>query len=171
MPSIFSLIGKPGKVTDVPLPQGMQVVPIESPRPRAQSPALPPDLTPDLFTDDVMADLDLAPPELDSGTGEGRAEEGSSQAGRRPPVPLTVPWLRYPADAIRDQVSGVVVLRVLVGVDGRVEEVQVLEGLRPDCNRAAVDAARGLVFQPAEESGQRVRAWTDVEITFDLGRS
>ncbi|GEM_PF-2056718 len=171
MPSVLSIFGEVGRREPVPNSEGMQVLPLASPRPPAASPELPPELVPDATGERMLEEPSLAAPDLDPGPGEGPIVEAGGGAFSRAPVPLTVPWLRYPPDAIEDRVSGVVVLRVRVGTDGRVEDVTVIKGLRPDCDGAAVDAAKRLIFEPAREAGRSVAAWTEVEIEFDLGKS
>jgi len=73
----------------------------------------------------------------------------------------------YPQIAIDAGVSGTVTLRVLVGVDGRVEDVRVLDGI-PLLNGAAMDAARRWRFEPARVSGRPVRVWVALPIRFRL---
>jgi len=171
MPSISSIFDDAARRAEWLDSEGMLVLPVASPEPRAVRPTLPPELSPDAFGDEVVEELRLAPPELDSGPGAGRSMMAGRDALTAPPIPLTVPWARYPPEAIEDRVSGVVVIRVLVRADGRVAEVEIRQGLRPDCDRAAVDAAKRLVFQPAREAGRNTAAWTEVEIEFDLGES
>ncbi len=171
MPSLLSLFGRTAREQETRTPQGMEVLSLASPRPSMPSPTLPPDYVPDEVGEEIADEQVLSSPGLDPGTGTGRREASGTGSLSRAPVPLTVPWLRYPPDAIRDRISGVVVLRVRVGPDGRVIGVEVLESLRPDCDRAAVEAARHMVFEPAREGGRDVAGSTDVEIAFDLGKS
>jgi len=86
-----------------------------------------------------------------------------------PPRILTRKEPVYPVNARRLRVEGTVLLNVLVGVDGMVREVKVLEAeggklLSP----AAVDAVRQWTFTPATRGGQPVQCWHKVPIRFAL---
>jgi TonB family protein len=75
----------------------------------------------------------------------------------------------YPAMAREARVSGVVMTRVLVGADGRVEEVRVDPAhsvLMLD--DAAVAAARRWTFTPATVCGRPVSVWITVPFAFRL---
>jgi protein TonB len=66
-------------------------------------------------------------------------------------------------------VEGTVLLNVLVGTDGTVREVKVLEAdggklLSP----AAVEAVREWTFAPATRGGEAVECWHKVPIRFAL---
>jgi protein TonB len=86
-----------------------------------------------------------------------------------PPRILTRSEPEYPVNARRLRVEGTVLLNVLVGTDGRVRDVKVLEAdggklLSP----AAVDAVRKWTFTPAMRSGRPVECWHKVPIRFAL---
>ncbi|MCK4546399.1 MAG: TonB family protein [Candidatus Eisenbacteria sp.] len=168
MPSVFSVFSHVGEGIHDLRDDGIRVLSIASPSPPAVSPELPPEITADAIGEELAVEFELAPAGLDPGDGSGRpgAVSGSSSL---PPVPRTVPWLKYPPAALEDGVSGTVVLHLLIGSDGRVVEVEVVKELRFDCDRAAVEAARGMVFEPARAGGRAVRAWTEYEISFDPG--
>jgi protein TonB len=93
----------------------------------------------------------------------------SADDGLTPPRILTRKEPVYPINARRLRVEGTVLLNVLVGTDGRVREVKVLEAdggklLSP----AAVDAVRQWTFSPATRNGQPVQCWHKVPIRFAL---
>ncbi len=62
--------------------------------------------------------------------------------------------------------SGRVLLRVLVGPTGAVEDVQVIRSLTEPLDEIAVEAMRGWTFTPPTAGGQPVRAWIRVPVVF-----
>jgi len=170
MPSALGLFGRAGEVVEDLTRTGLQVLDIAPAERPPETPPLPPEVLPDAAGEEPVVEFQLAPPGFDTDGREATAPGGETGSGARAPVPLTVPWVKYPDSAIRDGISGTVRLRVLVGADGRVDRVEVVRGLRPDCDRAARDAARGLVFEPAVEDGRSVRAWVEYDIAFDPGK-
>ena len=75
---------------------------------------------------------------------------------------------RYPASAMESGLSGKVVMRILVGVDGSVRDV-VVEDSQPAgvFDASAVEAARGWQFEPAIEDGLAVEGWIRVPIEYE----
>ncbi len=124
---------------------------------------------------DLLARLSVA--DSAPGTTEPARTSGSSTAGSSsptsdaiaPPRILTKSDPEYPMNARRLRVEGTVLLNVLVGTDGRVREVKVLEAdggklLSP----AAVEAVRKWTFSPATRGGRPVECWHKVPIRFAL---
>lgn len=75
----------------------------------------------------------------------------------------------YPPRCLRMGIEGIVRLRILVGEDGRPQEVTLAKtsgdaGL----DQSAIDAARGWRFEPARRNGEPVRAWATVPVEFKL---
>jgi TonB family protein len=77
----------------------------------------------------------------------------------------------YPveAKANKDTLDGPVVLVLIVGKDGVVENIRVSKSLRSDYDRSALDAVRQWRFQPFLLNGNPVEVKTDVTVTFYLG--
>ena len=78
----------------------------------------------------------------------------------------------YPGEAVRNQLTGTVMLEILVGIDGKPIEVTVVKS---SGHRVLDQAARRVVmsrwtFQPAMEGGQAVQARGRVPIEFTLER-
>ncbi len=73
----------------------------------------------------------------------------------------------YPQIAQDAGVSGTVLLQVLVGRDGRVEDVKVVRSI-PLLDGAAAEAARRWRFRPALVSGRPVRVWVALPVRFNL---
>jgi protein TonB len=79
----------------------------------------------------------------------------------RPPV--------YPPRCLRMGIEGTVRVRVLVGEDGRPQEVTVGKTSgEAALDQAAMDAVRTWRFEPARRNGVPVRAWAIIPIEFKL---
>jgi len=74
----------------------------------------------------------------------------------------------YPEIARLARLEGTVVVRVLVGADGRVLEAVVVKGVHPQLDRAAVAAARECRFKPGRQREMPVKAWVAVPYRFSL---
>lgn len=76
---------------------------------------------------------------------------------------------RYPKAAIDERRSGTVILRVLVGIDGRTQQVEVDRSSgSDDLDAAAIAAAREWSFNPAHDGYKPVPAWIGVPVNFEL---
>jgi len=84
----------------------------------------------------------------------------------KPKLIKTVPTV-YPELAVMSRLEGQVVLRVLIGTDGRVEKVQVLKSIK-GLNQAAIDAAKQYVFSPAIQVDKKVKVWMAIPVQFKL---
>ena len=73
---------------------------------------------------------------------------------------------RYPAEAMHQRVSGTVILRVLIGVDGSVKDMQYVSGPRI-LVQATMDGVRQYKYRPATENGQAVEVETTVTTEFE----
>lgn len=75
----------------------------------------------------------------------------------------------YPSLARQAGIEGTVLLRVVVGVDGKVESASVITSdCTPAMEKAAIAAARQFVFKPAKQRTVPVRASMAVPIRFKL---
>lgn len=122
-------------------------------------------------TDDSLAPgkkTSERPPPADGdgqGTGRGDLEDSppefmTSSRDRVPP---------YPAEARKNDIEGRVMLRVYVGLSGRVEKVIVLKGIGYGCDESAVrHAKKHWHFRPAIQDGSVVAMWIPVPVTFVL---
>lgn len=80
---------------------------------------------------------------------------------------ISLPRPSYPQIARVAGVEGVVVLQLLIGEDGGVKEVRILDG--PEMLReAAVAAAMQGRFKPAQNQHRPVAAWVQVPMRFSL---
>ena len=83
------------------------------------------------------------------------------------PIEIARVTPEYPDLARRAGMEGRVLVRALVGIDGRVQEV-LIHGSESVFDEAAVRAVQQWVFRPAQMNGQPVRVWVSVPITFRL---
>lgn len=91
--------------------------------------------------------------------------EGRSASYQGPRV-LELPEVAYPAEAAELDLSGLVMIRVLVGYDGQVAEAEVMQGLHPTVDTAALEAARGGRYTPATESGIATDGWVTIPFRY-----
>jgi TonB family protein len=73
----------------------------------------------------------------------------------------------YPAAALSARISGTVKFTVTVGVDGKVEDLQLVSG-HPLMVQAATDAVLTYVYHPATVDGKAVPFVTEVMVPFSL---
>lgn len=84
------------------------------------------------------------------------------------PIPVTAARPNYPEFAREAQIEGTVVIKVLVGSDGRVESMRLVRGVT-GLNDAALDGVRKWVFEPAvDETGTPRPAWYEAVVEFKL---
>jgi TonB family protein len=74
---------------------------------------------------------------------------------------------KYPADAVADQLSGDVELEILISEGGRVAAARVIRGVDPRLDNAALDAATGLVFEPARVGLEAVASYITYVYKFE----
>ena len=73
----------------------------------------------------------------------------------------------YPPDAKDAGVQGVVILDVLLGVDGKVEQTKILRSI-PLLDQAAIDAVRQWEFTPLLLNGVPKKVIMTVTVNFTL---
>ncbi|MCF7855261.1 MAG: energy transducer TonB [Candidatus Pacebacteria bacterium] len=87
------------------------------------------------------------------------------------PIPVLQRQPHYPFSARHRGIEGHVDVRFVVGVDGRVRDVRVVEGAPPEVfNEAALAAVRDWRFKPARVNDRNVAASMQVRIRFALER-
>lgn len=75
----------------------------------------------------------------------------------------------YPPSLARQEIEGVVTVRVLIGTDGRVKEVQQVSATDPEFFRATQrQALRHWRFKPATRDGIAVESWRQMTVRFKL---
>ena len=83
-----------------------------------------------------------------------------------PPRVLELPPAAIPTEAADPDLMGIVMVRVLVGHDGRVIEAEVTQGLNEQVDQAALEAAGGGRYAPATESDIATDGWITIPFRF-----
>jgi protein TonB len=90
--------------------------------------------------------------------------------GVNPPVLIHQVDPEYPPIAARANINGEVVAQLLVGIDGRVEDVRILEVSQKGVGfeQATEDAVRQWRYRPATKHGVTVRTWVRIKVNLRL---
>jgi TonB family protein len=75
----------------------------------------------------------------------------------------------YPNDAMHGDLSGIVKVSVMIGRDGRVEEVDIVSTPNPDLAMPTIAAVRKWVFEPSTLNGVPVETRIEVNVAFGAG--
>jgi protein TonB len=79
------------------------------------------------------------------------------------------PYPTYTDEARHGKVQGAVTLQVLVGADGRAQDIRIVKGIGFGLDERAVETVRGWKFIPARDGAKHsVPAWVTVEAVFRL---
>ncbi len=73
----------------------------------------------------------------------------------------------YPADAKAAHVTGTVVLRAIIGKDGKVQQLSVISG-PPLLSQSALDAVKQWVYRPLLLNGQPTEVDTEISVVYTL---
>ena len=74
----------------------------------------------------------------------------------------------FTEDARKNNVQGVVVLRLVLGANGQVTNVSVVKGLPDGLTERAIAAAKRIQFTPAQKDGRNVNQWVRIEYNFNI---
>jgi protein TonB len=85
----------------------------------------------------------------------------------RPPRALRTTKPVYPPDAFVKKVEGTVLLEILIDDSGRVARVRIVQSM-PLLDRAAVEAVRTWIFEPAYKKGRPVASLASAPVTFRI---
>jgi periplasmic protein TonB len=117
---------------------------------------------------------------LTNGTGGDDEAGGSIREVVTPPTPIFKAALRdprfardfqpdYPVGKLRLEIEGTVTVRVLIGTDGRVRQVQVVRATDPEFAKATEkQALKAWRFKPATRDGTPVEDWQTLTVRFDI---
>jgi protein TonB len=98
----------------------------------------------------------------------------------KPPLPVFTAALRdpkfardfqpdYPVGKLRLEIEGTATVRVLIGTDGRVRQVQVVRATDADFAKATEkQALKSWRFKPATRDGVPVEDWQTLTVRFDI---
>ena len=157
----FDIVDLPDEAIELPPP------PKDVPPPPKTIEAAPDDeVSEDVEIADTMLELDsfLDAPLSDFGSGDGEV----FVASQTPPQLVHRPPPEYPEMARISHLEGTVVVKVLVGPDGRVMRAEILTGVHPILNQAALKAALKCEFIPGKQRNIPVKAWMAVPYRFRL---
>ena len=151
------------------VPDPKPIVPVEGPTTTTVVDVIPPDLSRNVIDDGDIGPV--APPVgPTTGTGGGSVERPHVPVMVEPAIPavgLSEPV--YPAQEIRQQHTGTVLLSVQVLPNGRVGEVRIDQSSGyPRLDASAAREARQWRFKPGTSDGVAVAMWRQVPITFRL---
>jgi protein TonB len=94
---------------------------------------------------------------------------GTYQPGVTRPICAYCPDPQYTDEAREAKLQGRVMLRVLIGADGRASQIQILQGIGLGLDDRAVQSVRGWKFLPARDAAHRaVPMWVTIELIFRL---
>ena len=84
------------------------------------------------------------------------------------PIPLNAVEAEYTDEAKRQRISGVCMISLIVGADGRPLNPRVIRRLEPGLDRKALEAANKYQFRPATKKGVPVPVMITVMMNFKL---
>lgn len=146
---------------------------VEPPKPKPQ----PEDVVPQVMSPPPIVET-IAPPPLLT-VAPPPTKPAPVVAPPAPPAPMSVDNLddkmiggsppRYPLESRRKKEQGTVLLRLLIGTDGRVEDVSIAQSSGFErLDQAALQAARSWRWQPMTRNGQPVEVRGVMPIPFIL---
>jgi protein TonB len=97
-----------------------------------------------------------------------RAAKAVASPHQASPVPLHCSSMSYPREAREAGTEGVAIIAATIGPDGKVEKTEIVRSLPHGLGKAAEQAVRNCVFQPATLDGQPIRTRFEVPVRFDL---
>jgi TonB family protein len=97
-----------------------------------------------------------------------READSGKAADMRPPLPLHMVSARYIHSAEEDHVEGKVRLWAVIGKDGHVGEISLLQHLDDRLDRSAQEALGKWLFQPAACNGEPIDVDAVFEVPFNL---
>ena len=168
VPNPYKLRQEEFEVVDI---QEQEVVELPPPPKEAPPPPKVIEAAPD---DEVADDVEIADtlmdindaimssmPVYDSG------DEGFVASSENPQI---IHWQKpdYPEMARMAKIEGTVIVKVLVGPDGLVKDAQIVQGVNPSLNQAALSAARRCKFIPGKQRNIPVKAWMALPFAFRL---
>jgi protein TonB len=123
------------------------------------------------------------PPASGRGVGQGTSDEADQKGDGQPDangiytgrdvthkaIIKRRPEPVYPREARRKQVSGAVLLRLILRSDGRVDnKIDVLKSLPYGLTEEAIKVAKQIEFVPAEKDGRKVSQYVTIEYNFNV---
>jgi periplasmic protein TonB len=119
---------------------------------------------------DMQLDLDMGMGETDDSLlGDTSNVVMSAESVDTLPKAYERSAMEYPKSALKDKVSGYVLLNMLIDTKGAIEQVKILEsepkGVFDDAAREGIESWK---FEAAIYQGKKVRVWAKQKISFNL---
>ncbi len=86
----------------------------------------------------------------------------------RKAVITSKPEPSFTEEARKNNVTGLVKLRLVLSSGGSVTNISVIKGLPDGLTEKAIAAARQIRFQPAQKDGRAVSQWITIEYNFNI---
>ncbi len=148
-------------------------------QPSAPPPAADPDADPDksieqrVFGSKRYYSLIMNMPNLTSASGSwiirfAELKQGDDKIPLTAPVALSKMDPAYPADVLRDHVEGTVTLYAVIGTDGSVNGIRVLNSLDDRLDQNCIRALSHWHFRPGTKNGEPVAVEAVVQIPFHM---
>jgi TonB family protein len=93
---------------------------------------------------------------------------GQLPPGLKPPEVILKSEPRYTEEARQSRVEGTVVLSVIIGADGSVQDTKIVKSLSPDLDQKAIEAVSHWKFRPGEKDGKPITVGGQVQVNFRL---
>jgi protein TonB len=87
------------------------------------------------------------------------------------PLPIRTVDPKYPPETMAEHIEGEVVLYAIIRKDGSVDSVQIVRGLDPRLDKAAMDALAQWKFQPGARAGEPVDLEAVVHVPFEYRKT
>ena len=195
--SLVTVPDPPPPPAPPPSPKPQPAAPLPPPPPeQAVAPTVIPDLIPQVEPPTQVASIaratDGPPPALPGGSPDGQIggdiggkvhgtpggiafpEDGRVHIDRNKQLPLQVvsqDYPRYPDEAKKKQLEDQVVVRYIIGKNGRVLQVEIIDHAKdPSFDEATVEAIRGWRFRPMIKDGKPIEVVHELAVNFELIR-
>ncbi|MFQ5864551.1 MAG: energy transducer TonB [bacterium] len=78
--------------------------------------------------------------------------------------------LKYPQIAEKARIEGIVFVKVIIGVDGRTESVEIIKAKPANIGfeESAMEAVKKVKWTPAKQRDKKVRVWVTIPVQFQL---
>jgi TonB family protein len=91
-----------------------------------------------------------------------------TEPGVKPPRPLHTPEPKYAKTAKKQKIQGLVRFLAVIGVDGKVHDLKLVQSLEPSLDAGAEAAIEEWTFAPATKNGEPVACQMELEINYRL---
>jgi protein TonB len=96
----------------------------------------------------------------------GPAMHATPVPGRENPIPVRTVRPEYPTDLKRNKVSGLVVVKCTIDIQGNVSDANVVKSSNELFDQFATDALKKWKFKPARQDGEPVSMQVNIPVKF-----